>query len=974
MKTLFSRHRSTLAMHVMLCLSYFVLAKSSLLLATSYSNITPIWPAAGVSVAALYLYGYKYAPALFVGALLAFLSQGMGIPISIGMGIGTISKGLLVAYLLHRVFYRENLFGDIRNIMLFCAISIIGSIVASTIGTLSLYWGGAITVLQFATSFYIQLCADVLGIILISPFLITLHTNLPTKSQGKLLEGICAFGGLLLSTIVAFGVYNAHRYMIFLFLIWIATRFTLRLVTFGTLAIALIGFSFSLQNMSLFPGSAVQDRLIFLQMFFAVAQITALALAAMTHRWQSNEIALRHSRDFLDLEVKRRTEKLAESEERFRHLAEALPHIVYMSNTKGEVEYYNQRWFEYTGLDTEMNSWGDLIHPLDKPDMMKAWETSRKTGKVYEAEFRMRQRDGAYRWHVGKAIPIHNAEGKIEKWIGTSTDIDDRKQIENNLRFLSEASKELSQSLDYRATLERVSQIAVPYIADWCTVHLLKDERSVEQVGLAHVNPEKIAWARSLNEREEYNPDAPTGIAKVMRSCQAELYPLITDETIALSAKNQEHLDILRQIQMISVMIVPIIDKGKALGAISFISTSESGRQFNKNDLRMAEELASRVSLAIVNAKLYNESQREIEARKRTEEELRVIQRQFQGLYDANIVGVIYADLKGNIKKANDAFLEMIGYTQNDLKSGQVNWSDMTPEEWTEADERAISNLMEEGMARPYEKEYFTKDGDRVPVIVAAALINKKTTETIALILDISQRKELEERKDEFIGIASHELKTPLTSIKGYIQILERIIQQMGDEKLKIYLDRTNIYIEKLNSLITDLLDVSKIQAGKLQMNFENFNFHEVVEDAVESVEYINSTHQIIIDGSSNIIVTGDRHRLEQVIVNLLSNAIKYSPLAEKVEVTIRQQAGEMVFSVRDYGVGIPEQEHEKLFQRFYRSEHVSRDISGLGIGLYISHEIVTRHQGRMWIESEEGKGATFYFALPLPSGRALVV
>lgn len=356
----------------------------------------------------------------------------------------------------------------------------------------------------------------------------------------------------------------------------------------------------------------------------------------------------------------------------------------------------------------------------------------------------------------------------------------------------------------------------------------------------------------------------------------------------------------------------------------------------------------------------------DIHEQKRTLEELERSQKQFSALFSSSVIGVLYCDLKGKIYNANDAFLEMIGYSRNELEAGKIYWDKITPSEFKQSDQTATQALMQTGVAPAWEKEYIRKDGSLIPVIVGAALLNKESTETIAFVIDNSERKKLEARKDEFIGIASHELKTPLTSIKGYTQILERIIHQMGDDRLKLYLKKTNTYIDRLNSLISDLLDVSKIQAGKLQMDYSRFKFSELLTDGIESMQHTHENHSIELKGDVDASVYGDRHRLEQVITNLLSNAIKYSPRANKVTVEVKKANKVITVGITDYGIGIAESEQHKLFQRFYRVEATAKRFSGLGIGLYVSSEIIQRHGGKMWVESTPGQGSTFYFTLPI--------
>lgn len=649
--------------------------------------------------------------------------------------------------------------------------------------------------------------------------------------------------------------------------------------------------------------------------------------------------------------------QLKSSEKNFRNLAETIPQLVWISDSTGEVQYFNKRWYDFTKVDEStisMKNWWEQLHPDDRQRAVEYWENSVETGQQYEIEYRIRNGEtDEYCWFLARALPIASERGKITKWFGTCTNIDDHKKIIENEKFLSDASKILSSSLDFNTTLQKTADVAVSHIADWCSVDL-KNGKHIDLVAVSHKDPEKINWARELRKNNPPRLDEDKGLAKVLKTGEIEYYPYISDELLEASAKDEEELRILREIGFYSVIIVPLQIQNKTIGAITLVST-ESKRKFSNHDVLTAEELAKRASLAIQNSQLYEKAQ--------------LRESQFKALYNSNVIGVIYCDLNGKIYEANNAFLQMVGYSKKDLEKGLLDWNKITPPDYKEADENALSELMSLGYANTWEKEYIKSDGSQVPVIVGAAMLNKESTETIAFVLDITERRKLEQRKDEFIGIASHELKTPLTSIKGYTQILERIIHQMSDERAKIYLKKTNTYIDRLNSLIADLLDVSKIQAGKLQMNFSEFSVDDLVDDGIESIQHINSQHEISKTGVASERVLGDKHRLEQVFTNLLSNAIKYSPDANKIEVHISKNDSMITVSIKDYGVGIAEENLHKLFERFYRVEETAKTFSGLGIGLYISSEIVRRHGGDIWVESEHGNGSTFYFTLPIAKG-----
>jgi len=233
--------------------------------------------------------------------------------------------------------------------------------------------------------------------------------------------------------------------------------------------------------------------------------------------------------------------------------------------------------------------------------------------------------------------------------------------------------------------------------------------------------------------------------------------------------------------------------------------------------------------------------------------------------------------------------------------------------------------------------------------------------------IDVTKQVQLQQQKDEFLGIASHELKTPVTSIKAYTQVLERMIRNEGDEKKANMVQKMDFQLNRLTGLIGDLLDVTKIQSGKMTLNPAKFDFDILIKEIVEEMQLITSEHYIKIDLTSNSVVYADKERIGQVITNFLSNAIKYSTDAENIDVKSLLKDNEVILSVQDYGIGISKELQHLVFEQFYRvSGNLQHTYPGLGLGLYISAEIIKNEGGRIWVESEEGKGSTFYFALKI--------
>lgn len=235
------------------------------------------------------------------------------------------------------------------------------------------------------------------------------------------------------------------------------------------------------------------------------------------------------------------------------------------------------------------------------------------------------------------------------------------------------------------------------------------------------------------------------------------------------------------------------------------------------------------------------------------------------------------------------------------------------------------------------------------------------------LVEEVEFRKQAERTKDEFISMASHELKTPLTSIKGYMQMVDRSVDRDQKEDAKKYLERTRQQLEKLNILIDDLLDTSKIASGKLEFKNQVYDIDPIFDNAVDIIRQTYPSHQIIKTGQAEVKIYGDQIRIEQVILNYLTNAIKYSPDSSEIlfDVSVLSR-DEVMVNITDSGIGIAKDKQADLFTKFYRVEESSNRFQGLGMGLYICAEIIKRHHGRYGVDSDTGKGSSFYFTLPV--------
>ncbi len=441
------------------------------------------------------------------------------------------------------------------------------------------------------------------------------------------------------------------------------------------------------------------------------------------------------------------------------------------------------------------------------------------------------------------------------------------------LAFLADVSDLLASSLDYTTTLANLAGLITPEIADWCTIDMLGPEGlaggQIERLAMAHADPARVRWAEEMQRTYEHDLNAAQGVPAVLRSGEAELYPVITDEMLVQTARNPQELAMLREVGFSSVMIVPLTARSQTIGVISLVS-ADSARIFNGDDLEFALEIARRAAQSVDNARLYREAQ----------EAVRV-------------------------------------------------------------------------------------------------------------------QRELDYLKDLFMSTATHELRTPLTSIRGYTQLLQRSLERQRTQPLEVSseagtkaLERNLHSVEvvmrqvgRMNDLIGELRDFTRAHKGKFELKLNpRADLLEIVQRVIEQQRTTTEGHPLTLKVSGEKFLGRlDEARLEQVLHNLVSNAMKYSPEGTPVVVSLERRVlpaeggsatgtqSEAVVWVQDQGQGISLTEQEHIFDPFYRARaQENSGVEGLGLGLFISHQIVVQHGGHMWLESAPGAGSTFYFSLPL--------
>ncbi len=357
--------------------------------------------------------------------------------------------------------------------------------------------------------------------------------------------------------------------------------------------------------------------------------------------------------------------------------------------------------------------------------------------------------------------------------------------------------------------------------------------------------------------------------------------------------------------------------------------------------------------------------------------------------------GVIVIDENSIISLWNPKTEEIFGWKAAEVVGLHLT-DTIVPTQHRQAHRDGMQRLLETGEARILNKTLeltaLNKNGKEFPISITISQAMQQGKKLfIAFLRDITFEKrtielatsnrslikansELEaaqklsekllKQRDEFISIASHEMKTPLTTAKGYIELL--LLTLSEENQTTLYATKANQAVERLHNLVSELLDASKIQNGQLNYTITTFDFNKMVNETIEDIQYSSKTHNIQKTGSCSQQITGDRGRLQQVLINLLSNAIKYSPNADKVSVKIEELDGEIQVSVQDFGVGMSNEHLNKIFDRYYRVPEHAIHFQGLGIGLYISYNIIERHNGTMFAKSEREKGSIFYFTLPV--------
>jgi PAS domain S-box-containing protein len=331
---------------------------------------------------------------------------------------------------------------------------------------------------------------------------------------------------------------------------------------------------------------------------------------------------------------------------------------------------------------------------------------------------------------------------------------------------------------------------------------------------------------------------------------------------------------------------------------------------------------------------------------------------------------IISKTLESVITSWNDSAMRILGYTAAEIIGEKIY--KLIPEDRKDEEPKIISRLKRGERVEHFETKRLTKGGELIDVSLTISPVKNKEGQIIGIskiMRDITYKKQEEQRKNDFVAVVSHELKTPLTTIHSYIQLLLAKSQKEENDFNVKALSRAEVQTKKMTSMINDFLSVARLEEGEMSIHKKVFEFHPLAAESIQDVQFLTSKHDIELVSCESIWLNGDRDKLGQVLNNLLTNAIKYAPDGGKVTLGCEKQGQTIKIYIRDEGVGIKQEDQKHLFERFYRANNERlKTVSGFGIGLYLVSEILKRHDSKIEVKSNDDIGSTFYFSLPFKS------
>ncbi len=611
------------------------------------------------------------------------------------------------------------------------------------------------------------------------------------------------------------------------------------------------------------------------------------------------------------------SKKIQESEERFRNLANNSPMWVWMADENLDVTYTNVELLRYIGIENSDEftgkTWERVVHDEDRQALYKTFGEAVSQRREFSFECRvLNAATGNYEWHYIKAVPRY--DGNIfGGFIGTAINIQEQKSSLILLEYRKALLEAFNESSNDGILLVDTKGSIISY-----------NHRFVEIWNI----PQHILDAKDDEA------------ALVFARTQLEYPGQFIDKIKWL----YDHPD--------EISIDELYFKnGKIIERHGFPVIAEDGSYY-----------------------AWSWTFRDITEIKKATYALKQSEENFRQLSEMMPEKVSRTDAQGNAIYYNQSWLDYTGCSFDELKDW--GWDKVVhPDDLTELKIRWSQSL---STGNDFEMEFrlLNKKGAYRWHLCRSTPLKDETGEIknwLGAATEIQRIKEEEQRKGDFIKMVSHELKTPVTSIKGYVQLLLSMLKsekelQVASIPLESFLTRIDTQILRLTRLITEMLDLSRLEESKLGLKNETFNLNALVKETIEDVLLTSTSHTIHFFDNYNADVTGDKDRIQQVLINFINNAIKYSPGKNSLEVTIdRADENRIAVSVRDFGIGIDKPDYDKIFERFYRVSGKNEiTFSGFGIGLFIAKEVIERHQGKITVESSLGKGSVFTFILPV--------
>jgi PAS domain S-box-containing protein len=643
------------------------------------------------------------------------------------------------------------------------------------------------------------------------------------------------------------------------------------------------------------------------------------------------------------------------SEERFRALVNATSDVIYSMSADWEV----MRELDGRGFlkDTHgpITGWRSRnVHPDDLEKVNIAINAAIRDKKIFELEHKVWRADGTPGWTFSRAVPILDAQGKILEWFGTASDITERKHLEEMQAQSSEELQTINEEM--AASNEELASINEELTASNEEMILLNRElmtaqQKIEEGEVAlrlainaanfgswfihSVTREFVTDAR-LKELFGYEPDEALSIEGALAQIREDYRGYVATALENAIYKGGDY--------DVTYPVIGLHDeKLRWLRAIGNLKADPSG----------AFSAFTGVVMDITEQYL---AAKKVE---RAEESLRMA-------VDAAELGTYYINATDRIFVASPKLKELFGFLPDEEVPYDAAINQIHPDYRQQAldlVEAAFTKGIRFDMEYPIIGHH---DGKIRWVRGIGEMQHSESKDYFTGVLhEITEKKMDELRKNDFIGMVSHELKTPLTSLNAYLQMLQQRAHKSGDDFTGNTMDQSLKQVKKMNTMINGFLNVSRLESGKIHIDKKLFDMAELVKESEAETILMNSSHTFIFRPVVKTIVNADKDKIGQVIHNLISNAVKYSKSGSTIQIACLTVEGCAQFSVTDEGMGIAPQHLSQLFQRYYRVEN-NNNISGFGIGLYLSAEIIQRHEGKIWVESELGRGSTFYFILPL--------